>query len=67
MSLPEEPSIVINGVPLTHGQAMTVRVAVSNFWDTLTTKGLGEDEMGKSIAAGYRERLKEVFGFMRLK
>lgn len=48
-----EPSIEINGITLTHGQAMTVRVALENFAMTLASEGLGEDKTGKGICAGY--------------
>jgi hypothetical protein len=50
----------INGVLLTNGQVMTIRVAVGHFHDYLVEHGLGEDWLGKAIAKGYRDRSEEV-------
>lgn len=67
MALSPEPRITINGMPLSEAQAMTVRVAVGSLWDSLLANGLGDDEMGKSIASGYMERSKEIFVLMGLR
>jgi hypothetical protein len=56
----DEPYITINGTPLTIGQAMTVRVALSDFAITLEG-GLGDDAQGRELAKAYRERLVEIF------
>jgi hypothetical protein len=55
-----EPKIIINGVPLTEAQAMTLRVALQAFSIDLKTVGLGDDAIGRSIAAGYRARIGEI-------
>lgn len=54
-----EPVITINGVTLSEGQAMAVRVACSNFDGWLVGNTLGEDD--KELHQNYRERLAEVF------
>ena len=54
-----EPTITINGVTLSQGQAMTVRVALSAFAMDLRD-GLGDDEHGKAMTAAYRARLSEI-------
>lgn len=56
-----EPYIVINGVALTEGQAMTVRVALGVFAMDLKENGCGDDEHGKAMSAGYTDRLDEIF------
>lgn len=60
-----EPAIIINGVRLTTGQAMTVRVALGSFAMSLND-GLGDDEHGRQMTAAYRERLRELFQLMNV-
>jgi hypothetical protein len=48
-----EPSIIINGIKLSNGESMTVRVAIESFYSYLTEEGLGDDEMGIKIRDGY--------------
>jgi hypothetical protein len=59
---PTEPNIVINGIMLTTGQAMTLRVAVGNFLielqDEEYLRALGE------IGLLYRQRLIEISKYM---
>jgi len=55
-----EARIIINGVELTLGQSMTLRVALQSFAMDLKENGLGSDEMGKSIAKGYLARISEM-------
>ena len=55
-----EPSIVVNGMRLTEGQAMTVRVALNAFCVDLQD-GLGDDEHGKRMTIAYKKRLSEIF------
>lgn len=55
----DEPSITINGVPLTVGQAMTVRCAIESFATTLED-GLGDDEEGRAMTAAYQARINEL-------
>lgn len=59
-----EPHIIVNGVPLTEGQSMTVRVALSSFLMRLEEEGLGNDERGKNITKGYIAAGRAVEGFM---
>lgn len=61
-----EPSIVINGIPLTTAQAMTVRVAIGAFAIGLQNGELGDDEIGRGITAGYLAAVKTIHGIMRL-
>ena len=64
----DEPRVVINGYVLNNAQAMAVRVAVERFMlDVLHDAALGEDDMGRSITAGYRDRLREVIKLMPTK
>jgi len=55
-----EARITINGVELTIGQSMTLRVALQSFAMDLREKGLGSDETGKAIAKGYLARISEM-------
>lgn len=59
-----EPDIIINGQVLSPGQAMTLRVALSGFLSNMRDEGLGDDDTGKSIAAGYLARGAEVEALM---
>lgn len=57
----DEPTITINGQMLTKGQAMAVRVAITNFHDDMhKADTLGKDEHGLAMTKAYRERLTEV-------
>jgi hypothetical protein len=55
----QEPRITINGVELSIGQAMTMRVALSAF-----DCDCGDDEHGKAMTAGYKARTNEIFRLM---
>ncbi len=55
-----EARITINGVELTIGQSMTLRVALQSFAMDLRENGLGSDETGKAIAKGYLARISEM-------
>ena len=60
-----EPDITIEGVRLSFGQAMALRVAATNFMSEMgEPDALGDDEHGRSMAKGYRERLSEVLTLM---
>lgn len=49
-----EPNITVNGFQLSVGEAMTVRVAISNLFHEMKKPGaLGDDEVGVDIANGY--------------
>ena len=56
----KEASIIINGVELSEAQSMTVRCALESYDSDLAANGLGEDERGKSICQGYRDRIREI-------
>lgn len=54
-----EPEIIINGVTLTPGQAMTLRVALTSAdWDC------GDDEHGVRMRQAYTARAREVLDVM---
>lgn len=60
-----EPDITVDGVPLTNGQSMAVRVAITSYHNEMSGFGvLGEDSMGEAIRKGYKSRLDEVLGIM---
>ena len=52
--------ININGIELTEGQAMTLRVALGNFQSYLLGEGLGQDLHGKMMTEAYLVRLREL-------
>ena len=57
----DEPIIVVNGVTLTREQAMAVRVAVSTMLSEMYgPDALGDDDVGRDIAKGYKNSLTEV-------
>ena len=61
----KEPRITVNGVELSEGQAMTVRVALSTFCSEMGRKdALGKGEHGQRMATAYRERAGEVLRVM---
>ena len=57
-----EKEIIVNGVRLTEGQSMTVRVALSSYSMDLNEHGLGDDDMGKKICKGYQKCINEILG-----
>lgn len=61
---PAEPAITINGVTLTSGEAMTVRVAVNNFLIDLQHHSLCDDEHGQKMDAFYLATLREILSLM---
>ena len=54
-----EPEIVINGRRLLAGESMIVRLAIEAFASDIS-RGIGDDELGRLIAEGYRNRLKTI-------
>jgi hypothetical protein len=60
-----EPQITINGIQLSEGQAMTLRVALESFAMDLT-KGLGDDETGKKITIGYQRNISIIRRMMQV-
>ena len=59
-----EPDITISGVALNFAQSMTMRVAIESFAMSLAA-GLGDDETGKAIGAGYKARIGEIRELMQ--
>lgn len=55
-----EASIIINGVRLSIGQSMALRVAIGHFRDNMETKGLGNTPEGKAMAQAYADRSSEI-------
>lgn len=56
-----EARISINGVELSEGQAMTLRVALQSFAsETQEENSLGNDKYGQKLAAAYNARANEV-------
>ena len=56
-----ESKVTINGIELTVGQVMSIRVAVSSMiMEMSEPDALGSDEMGKLLANGYVRNLREV-------
>lgn len=56
----QEPDITINGTKLTVAQAMTERVALTEFLAALAD-GLGDDDHGRAMTNGYREALADIY------
>jgi hypothetical protein len=58
-------AIVIDGIPLTPAQAMTVRVALCSMQMNMAEPdALGGDEHGRTMAAAYGERASEVLALI---
>ena len=55
-----EPYITINGVRLTSGQSMAVRIAVESFASHLISDGLGDDQHGKDMVSGYLRNINDI-------
>lgn len=56
-----EADIIINETPLSVGQAMSLRVAATNFFEQMADPdALGDDEHGRRMTELYRLRLGEV-------
>jgi hypothetical protein len=60
----KEADIVINGINLSEGQAMTLRVACHDFYSRMSTDGLGEDDMGKVMADAYLRQAASILRIM---
>lgn len=55
-----EAIVTINGVQLTVGQSMALRVAVGSFLASMQNDGLGDSEAGKVMAEAYIARATEI-------
>lgn len=62
-----EAKIVVNGVELTEVQSQAVRVALNSFVADLRANGIGEDEAGKRLAAGYVKNSEAVLSLVHQK
>jgi hypothetical protein len=56
----DEPIKTLNGIALSIGQAMTLRVAIESFAISLVHEGLGEDEHGRAMTKAYLTRINEL-------
>lgn len=59
-----EADIIINGVRLSEGQSMTLRVALNDFQSSLVLDGLGDDKYGKTMVGLYLNRSDEILKVM---
>lgn len=56
-----EAQIAVNGINLTHGQAVAVRVALTDLLQsTSDSNALGEDAHGRAMTKAYFDRTSEV-------
>lgn len=66
MKTVSEAAVIINGVPLTTAQSLTLRIAASNFLlDVQDPNFLGDDDSGRAITKGYHDCLAEILELMR--
>ena len=57
--------MTINGIPLSIGEAMTIRVALEHFYAFIADKdALGLDEHGKRMQTAYTARCLGIFRLM---
>jgi hypothetical protein len=61
-----EPEIIINGITLSEGESMTVRVALQNFAMSLEKDGLGDDRHGEMMRAAYLANIDRINDFMKM-
>ena len=60
-----EATIIIGNTMLTEAQAMTVRVAITDFLAEMNDpNALGDDFHGRAMTKAYRERLCEIIPMM---
>lgn len=55
-----EAIVTVNGVQLTVGQSMALRVAIGSFAESMRVNGLGDDPHGKAMAEAYVARASEI-------
>ena len=61
-----EPTVIINGFPLTTAQAMTIRVALGSFAMDLQSHRLGRDDHGEAMTKGYLAAIYQIHQLMRI-
>jgi hypothetical protein len=59
----QEPEITINGVKLTEGQSLVLRVAITHFRSELFDGTLSKDDLG-DIHAGYTQNSLDILKIM---
>ncbi|MCZ7861327.1 hypothetical protein O9X98_07955 [Agrobacterium salinitolerans] len=60
-----EADIVINGVKLTPGQSMALRVACTSYMSEMSEPGkLGDDAHGEAMRKGYHEHMEAILGLI---
>jgi len=57
---PVEAIMTVNGHRLTVAESMTVRVALESLASHMSEDGLGDDETGKAICAGYIRSVRSI-------
>jgi hypothetical protein len=62
----EEPEIIINGINIGPGCAMTIRVSIEALSSDLIENGLGNDEHGKKMKKLYLDRINDIRKIMGL-
>jgi hypothetical protein len=61
-----EADVSINGVALSVGQSLTLRVALNSFLcDTSRPNSLGKDHIGQSLRTNYLARGEEIVRLMK--
>ncbi len=60
----KEATVFVNGVRLSEGRVMTLRVALSNFAMEMVPGSLGEDAQGIEMSSLYRKSAHAVLAFM---
>ena len=60
----KEAGITVNGVTLTVGQSMTIRVALHHFASDLYQDGLGDDDHGRKMTEQYQSRTSEIINII---
>lgn len=61
-----EPEIIINGINVGPGCAMTIRVPIEVFADDLISNGLGNDDIGRGLIMNYLERVNDIRKAMKV-
>ncbi len=56
----DEAEVIINGIRMGDGCALTIRVAIEVFAAHLVEKGCGEDEHGKQLCLNYMDRINDI-------
>ncbi|MCV9964042.1 hypothetical protein OIU34_19360 [Pararhizobium sp. BT-229] len=60
-----EADVVINGVKLTPGQSMALRVACTSYLSDMSEPGkLGNDEHGETMRKGYHTHMEVILGLI---